>query len=57
MVTTGEAARRAQLKAITEAYFQGIASKDMSQVPYDDNVVLRSPLGLGPRRALKGGRE
>jgi hypothetical protein len=38
------AARRAQLRAISEAYFAGLASRDMSAVPYADEVVLRSPL-------------
>jgi hypothetical protein len=41
------AARKTQLKSITEGYFAGIAKKDMSAVPYDDNVVLRSPLAPG----------
>ena len=44
------AARRAQLKSVAEVYFEGMAKKDMSAVPWDDNVVLHSPLapeGLG----------
>jgi hypothetical protein len=36
--------RRAQLRAAAEAYFAGMARKDLSGVPYDDHVVLRSPL-------------
>ncbi len=36
--------RRALLKSVSEKYFQGIAKKDMSAVPYADDVVLRSPL-------------
>lgn len=50
MVTAGNArlaARRAQLKSIAEAYFEGMAKKDMSAVPWDDNVVLRGPLAPG----------
>jgi hypothetical protein len=40
-------ARRAQLKAVAEAYFEGRGKKDMSNVPWEDLVVLRSPLALG----------
>ena len=47
MAVTQENARRAQMKAVVEAYFKGIAKKDMSAVPYDDNVMLRSPLAPG----------
>jgi hypothetical protein len=36
--------RRALLKEASRLYFEGIAKKDMSAVPYDDSVVLRSPL-------------
>ena len=36
--------RRAQLRAVAEAYFAGMAAKDMAGVPYDDDVVMRSPL-------------
>jgi limonene-1,2-epoxide hydrolase len=45
VVNAAATARKALLKSVTEAYFEGIAEKDMSSVPYDDNVVLRSPLG------------
>ena len=47
MTTNDQAARRAQLVSIAEAYFQGMAKKDMSVVPWDENVVLRSPLAPG----------
>jgi hypothetical protein len=47
MAVTHEEARRAQMKAVVEAYFEGIAKQDMSAVPYDDNVLLRSPLAPG----------
>ncbi len=40
-------ARKALLKSITRAYFDGIGKKDMSAVPYADDVVLRSPLAPG----------
>ena len=52
MAVTQEEARRAQMKAVVEAYFEGMAKKDMSEVPWDDHVILRSPLapgGLTPR--------
>ncbi len=44
MSTTQESARKQQLMESVELYFQGIAKKDLSAVPYDDNVELRSPL-------------
>lgn len=40
-------ARKSQLTSIAEDYFEGIAKKDLSAVPYDHNVVLRSPLAPG----------
>jgi hypothetical protein len=47
MAATQEKARRTQMKRVVEAYFEGIAKQDMSAVPYNDNVVLRSPLAPG----------
>src|SRR3954447_19407129 len=47
MAMTQEVARRAQLKAVAEAYFAGMGKKDMSHVPWADDVVLRSPLAPG----------
>lgn len=47
MAMTQEMARRAQLKAVAEAYFEGMGKKDMSKVPWDDHVVLRGPLAPG----------
>ena len=44
MTLTQEVTRQAQLKAIAEAYFEGMGKQDMSEVPWDDHVVLRSPL-------------
>jgi hypothetical protein len=35
------------MQAAVEAYFNGIAKQDMSAVPYDNNVTLRSPLAPG----------
>jgi hypothetical protein len=39
--------RRAQLRAIANTYFEGLAKKDLSRVPWDENVTLRSPLAPG----------
>jgi SnoaL-like domain len=39
--------RRAQLRAVAEAYFGALAQKDFEAIPYDDNVVLRAPLAPG----------
>ena len=47
MATTQEVERRVQLKAVAEAYFEGMGKKDMSHVPWDDQVILRSPLAPG----------
>ncbi|MFQ6026828.1 MAG: nuclear transport factor 2 family protein [Dehalococcoidia bacterium] len=44
MTTAKDATRRAQLVSVAETYFKGMATKDMSAVPWDDNIVLRSPL-------------
>ena len=41
------AERRAQLRAVADAYFQGLAKKDLSKIPYDKNVALRAPLAPG----------
>ena len=57
MAVTHEEARRAQMTAVVEAYFEGIAKKDMSVIPYDDNVVLRSPLAPGGLRTPLAGRQ
>jgi hypothetical protein len=47
MAVTHEEARRTQMRTVVEAYFEGIAKQDMAAVPYDDNVMLRSPLAPG----------
>jgi hypothetical protein len=36
--------RRAQMKAIAEDYFRGLAQRDMSAVPWSTDGVLNSPL-------------
>jgi hypothetical protein len=41
------AQRRAQLRAVAEAYFGALAQKDFAAIPYDDHVVLRAPLAPG----------
>ncbi|MCA1604513.1 MAG: hypothetical protein LC775_03310, partial [Acidobacteria bacterium] len=42
--SSAAAERRAQLRAIADAYFEGLAKKDFEAIPYDENVTLRSPL-------------
>jgi hypothetical protein len=42
-----EQQRRSQLRAIAEAYFDGLSRRDISAVPWDDQVVLYAPLGPG----------
>ena len=49
--------RRAQLRAITEAYFEGLAQKDLSAVPWSKDVVLRSPLAPGGLETPLVGRQ
>jgi hypothetical protein len=41
------AARRSQLRAAAVAYFEGLAEKDMSAVPYAEDVILHAPLAPG----------
>ncbi|HXG24291.1 MAG TPA: nuclear transport factor 2 family protein [Chthonomonadales bacterium] len=43
----GTAKRRAQLRAVAEAYFAALAKKDFAAIPYADMVVLRAPLAPG----------
>ena len=47
--TAGDTAakRRAQLRAVAEAYFAALTKKDFEAIPYDDNVSLRAPLCPG----------
>lgn len=39
--------RKSLLLAAADAYFTGLAKKDVSGVPYADNVEFRTPLALG----------
>ena len=39
--------RKAQLRAIADAYFGGLTQGDVSHVPYDENVLFRTPLAAG----------
>ncbi|HEV2131843.1 MAG TPA: nuclear transport factor 2 family protein [Longimicrobiaceae bacterium] len=52
-----EQQRRSQLKAIAEAYFDGLSRRDVSAVPWDDGVVLYAPLGPGGLAEPLRGRE
>ncbi len=47
--TIGDTAakRRAQLRAVAEAYFAALAKKEFETIPYDDDVSLRAPLCPG----------
>ena len=47
MAADRESGRRAQLIAISEVYFAGLAKRDMSAVAWDDNVIFRGPLAPG----------
>ena len=44
MATAKLEGRRAQLKEISENYFASLAKRDVSNVPWHEEVVLRSPL-------------
>ena len=44
MTIIEENARRAQLTAVAETYFKALADKDVSSVPWDDDIVFHSPL-------------
>ncbi len=39
--------RKAQLQSIADGYFSGLTKGDVSGVPYDDDVVFRTPLAAG----------
>jgi hypothetical protein len=64
MTTTNDEARRAQLKSTSEAYFAGLAKRDVSSVPWHDDILLRSPSRLkapmfpceASRRSFSGSR-
>jgi steroid delta-isomerase-like uncharacterized protein len=57
--TAGDIAaeRRAQLRAVAEAYFTALAKKDFAAIPYDDKVSLRAPLCPGGVHAPLVGKE
>jgi steroid delta-isomerase-like uncharacterized protein len=57
--TAGEtvAKRRAQLRAVAEAYFAALAKKDFATIPYDDYVSLRAPLCPGGVHSPLVGKE
>jgi hypothetical protein len=39
--------RQAQLARVVRAYFEGLNSKNISNVPWSDSVILRAPLAEG----------
>jgi len=57
--TAGETAakRRAQLRAVAEAYFAALTKKDFAAIPYDDYVSLRTPLCPGGVHSPLVGKE
>ena len=48
--------RNAQLRAIADAYFSGLSKGDVSHVPYDENVIFRTPLAPGGSEVALRGR-
>jgi hypothetical protein len=46
--------RRSQLVMVADAYFRGLAQKNMSQVPWHPDVVFRGPLAPGAPEPLRG---
>ena len=48
--------RRAQLRGIADAYFNGLAQGDVSRVPYDEDAGLRTPLAPGGSEVPLRGR-
>jgi len=45
------------LRGVVESYFNGLARKDLSAVPYHPDVVMRAPLAPGGSEAPLRGRE
>jgi len=48
--------RNAKLRAIADAYFSGLRNGDVSPVPYDENVLFRTPLAPGGSEVALRGR-
>jgi hypothetical protein len=48
--------RNAELRAIAMAYFDGLSKGDVSPVPYDENVLFRTPLAPGGSEVPLSGR-
>lgn len=46
-MSTDSVQQRERLISIAEIYFAGMAKKDMSDVPWAEDVILRSPLAPG----------
>lgn len=49
MYTTAEqmSERKSQMRAAADAYFSGLANRDLSAVAYDEHVQFRTPLAPG----------
>jgi len=56
-VPTSAPTRRAQLRAVAEAYFAALAKKDFAAIPYADQVSLRTPLCPGGVHTALVGKE
>ncbi len=45
--TTVSTGGQTALRRIAERYFDGLAKRDVADVPWDDNVILHAPLAPG----------
>jgi hypothetical protein len=49
--------RKSQLTGAARAYFEGLSEKRFDLIPYDDNVILRTPLAPGGAHRPLVGKE
>jgi len=50
--------RKAQLKSVSEAYFQALRDKNFSAIPFSDDIIFRAPLAPGgSHNPIKGKQE
>jgi SnoaL-like domain len=56
MTTTNDEARRAQIKPISETSFSALAKRDVSSVPWHEDIVLLSPLAPEDLNVLLRGK-
>ena len=55
--TVPSTGRRAALEAAAEAYFNGLARKDLTIIPWHDDVIFRGPLAPGFPEPMRGRRQ